>query len=356
MLPPTEFWEAAALRPLADQTKLLLLHLLTGPHTTLLPGLYRLGRLQLAESIGWDDMHKLDAAIEDLRARRELAYDWVSRVVLVPRALAHEPPANPSMVLGWAAPLLEIPLCPLSCHATGWLLTSVCEKTPAWAWAAHEVYKRVAPRFQTDHWKLTHKGVVPLVPPAARLALRDEAEDGGGHRVWDQDQNQEAETETGKRAEADAPPATQQACAEGAGKLFSPSVEKTGLLRFLQETWPSGGWTEEDVRAWRTAHPSLDLLASARKAVAYECGKEKIKYPRAFLSSWFARGQGYVDPGRPAAGPKAKAAGGGRRYPFAEESERNHAASMPKPGEPRPTPARVREILAQVGIDRPEGL
>ena len=78
----------------------LFLHLLTGEHTTAIPGVICAGKAALAEAIGWPlaDWQRCFAELEE---RGMVVADWDARLVYLPAALAHNEPANPNTVRSW---------------------------------------------------------------------------------------------------------------------------------------------------------------------------------------------------------------------------------------------------------------
>jgi hypothetical protein len=98
----------------------LFLYLITGPHSTSLPGLFVAGEAMLAEALGWDLKGFREAFAELSRVgsgdghEYPLAVaDWTARLVFLPRAIRHNPPENPNIVKGWKATWTELPECDL---------------------------------------------------------------------------------------------------------------------------------------------------------------------------------------------------------------------------------------------------
>lgn len=90
----------------------LWVYMLTGPHTTAIPGLSSVGEAALAESVGW----KLEAfreAFGELFAKGMAKADWEARVLWVPNAVRYNPPESPNVIKGWAKAYEEIPACAL---------------------------------------------------------------------------------------------------------------------------------------------------------------------------------------------------------------------------------------------------
>jgi len=80
----------------------LWLYLITGPHTTSLPGLFRAGRAALAEELGWSQ-EAFDKAFAEVFEQGMVKADWDNRVVWIPNAIKHNPPASPNVVTHWRA-------------------------------------------------------------------------------------------------------------------------------------------------------------------------------------------------------------------------------------------------------------
>jgi len=116
----------------------LLVHLLTGPHTGMIPGLSVAGQAQLAEQLGWDLGSEglpeglrqglpgglpegcADGMPDGFRqAFAEVAHqgiavaDWKARLVWLPKAVYHNEPESPNVVRSWRSAWTEIPECSL---------------------------------------------------------------------------------------------------------------------------------------------------------------------------------------------------------------------------------------------------
>ena len=90
----------------------LWLYLITGRHTTSVPGLYMAGEAQLAEDMGWS-LAGFRRAWAEIEAAGMGRADWKARVVWLPNAIKHNLPDNPNVVRGWFDALDEIPACAL---------------------------------------------------------------------------------------------------------------------------------------------------------------------------------------------------------------------------------------------------
>jgi len=113
-----------ALSPLRASGQALWLHLLTGPHVTVMPGLFpHLGIGVLSDRLGWSPG-------DVKRCWREIAghglaeADWTHGVIWLPNGFRHNEPANPNVVTAWRNVLL--PQCDLVRRALMSLRQSLC--------------------------------------------------------------------------------------------------------------------------------------------------------------------------------------------------------------------------------------
>jgi uncharacterized phage protein (TIGR02220 family) len=121
-------------RPPAN-AQTLWVYLLSGPHTTAIPGLFTVGEAGLAEALGWS-LPGFRRAFAEIVRQQMVQADWPARVVWIPKALDHNPPESPSVVKAWAKTLAEIPECALKRqaedHIAAWL--AACGTGWATAW------------------------------------------------------------------------------------------------------------------------------------------------------------------------------------------------------------------------------
>lgn len=94
----------------------LWLFLLTGTHCTAIPGLFSIGEAALAEELGWP-VSATRSALEEIERTGMAKVDRGARLVWLPNALAHNPPASPNVVVGWRVPWSELPTCALLTEA-----------------------------------------------------------------------------------------------------------------------------------------------------------------------------------------------------------------------------------------------
>lgn len=94
----------------------LWLYLLTGPHTTAVPGLFSAGEAQLAEALGWP-LAGFRKAWNEIAQRGMARADWKARVVWLPNAIRYNAPDNVNQIKGWRDTIEEIRTCPLKAEA-----------------------------------------------------------------------------------------------------------------------------------------------------------------------------------------------------------------------------------------------
>ena len=102
-------WDKDSFRALTDSEKLGYMLFATGPATTT-SGLYRATLEGLAAEAGWPPK-RLSEVAEALQASGLVAIDWGKRLVMVVDAVTNFPPANPSVLKGWAEDARLLPDC-----------------------------------------------------------------------------------------------------------------------------------------------------------------------------------------------------------------------------------------------------
>lgn len=91
-------------------------HLLTGPSTGPIPGLYSCGEMAMAEELNWP-IEGFRKAFREPFAKGMVKADWDARLIWVPNAVRYNPPANPNVVKSWRSPWDELPECALKIEA-----------------------------------------------------------------------------------------------------------------------------------------------------------------------------------------------------------------------------------------------
>ncbi|MEI2676500.1 MAG: hypothetical protein V9G29_00745 [Burkholderiaceae bacterium] len=88
------------LSPMQPSGQSLWVYALSGPHTGPIPGVFVAGRAALAEALAWDSEDFCKAFDEVLR--EGLAeFDPKTRLWFIPKAIHHNMPPNPNVVLSW---------------------------------------------------------------------------------------------------------------------------------------------------------------------------------------------------------------------------------------------------------------
>lgn len=95
------------LSPLLPSGQALWMYLLTGPHTGPVPGVFVIGHAALAEALGWRE-EAFAKAFAEVFNEGLVEFDAKTRLWFIPKAIHHNMPPNPNVVLSWRAtwPLL----------------------------------------------------------------------------------------------------------------------------------------------------------------------------------------------------------------------------------------------------------
>lgn len=103
-------WDDERFAALSKDAKLTWLCVLTGPHTTPLPGLSVCGIATLSESMR-DRFDTVSDAVKELSAAGLLRFNPTTRVVQVPNAPKYNPCANQRVLKGWFSAWKSVPDC-----------------------------------------------------------------------------------------------------------------------------------------------------------------------------------------------------------------------------------------------------
>lgn len=87
-------------------------YLLSGPETTLIPGIVIGGRAGLAEALDWSQ-EGFDQAFQEILDQGMAKVDWKERLIWLPNGPKHNPPESPNVIIGWARYWPEVPGCAL---------------------------------------------------------------------------------------------------------------------------------------------------------------------------------------------------------------------------------------------------
>jgi len=108
----TRLWVDAKFRGLSEQAKILWLYFLTGPDTTILPGVLIGGPAHFSEVLGWPS-ELFAKRFKELFIRGMAKDCFESRLVWLPNAIKYNAPPNPNVVVAWAKAWDEVPECDL---------------------------------------------------------------------------------------------------------------------------------------------------------------------------------------------------------------------------------------------------
>src|SRR5262245_16862629 len=150
---PTRIWTDPKFKALSKNAQLLYFFLLTGPHTTALPGAFGAGEAGLAESLRWQ-MKSFRQAFSELSTLGIVIADFENRLVFIPAALADNSPESPNVVVAWRKSFDELPTCDLKSQIHGavkdFLEALKVGKKAAFLKAFHEDFVKSFPESRTE--------------------------------------------------------------------------------------------------------------------------------------------------------------------------------------------------------------
>lgn len=103
----------------------LWLFLLTGPHTGVIPGLFRAGRASMAEELGWP-LEAFDQAFGEALAHGMVKADFDARLVWLPNSVKHNRPESLNVVKCWGSEFDSLPECALKVEAYNAFGSMIC--------------------------------------------------------------------------------------------------------------------------------------------------------------------------------------------------------------------------------------
>lgn len=126
------------LSPIPPSGQGLWFFLLTGPHTTAIPGLFRAGRAAMAEELNWDQKD-FDKAFQEVSGQGMAKADFKAKLVWLPKAIQHNKPESPNVVRGWRVELDLLPECDLKREAIAGIREALEGAGPSYVEAFDEV-------------------------------------------------------------------------------------------------------------------------------------------------------------------------------------------------------------------------
>lgn len=152
-------------------------HLLTGPHTGLIPGLAGIGEAAMAEELNWPLEGFREAFREVFREGMAKA-DWKARLVWVPKAIRYDPPQSPNVVKSWADAWDELPECALKVEAWQGLKAFLEGKGEAFLKAFLEACPKPSPnQEQEQEQEESLSSTADAADPCPLLPIPDDAEE-----------------------------------------------------------------------------------------------------------------------------------------------------------------------------------
>lgn len=216
-------WNDADFRDLSGpppNAQTLWQRLLTGPELTNVPGLFGAWDAGLACALQWP-VEGFREAFREVSAKGMAKADWKAGLVWVPKAIVHNEPENPNVVLSWRAAWEELPECDLKDEAYE---------------ALHEHLKGLGEQWVSAFEKACQK-------PSTE-GYQEPYPEGSAKGLANQEQEQEQEQEDHKHVEsgppelpAGSPPPLQLSAPGPTVKSTNPEREHRASARFVFESW-----------------------------------------------------------------------------------------------------------------------
>jgi len=235
----------------APNAQSLWIYLISGPHTTSIPGLYVAGEAGLSEALGWP-LKAFREAFQELLSEGLLLADFDARVIWIPNTIKINPPENPNVVKSWGAYWDEIPECEL--------------KVVAW-----ERLKGFLEGFG--------KGFHDSFIKACRKPLAKGLAKGLANQEQEQEQEQEQKEDSSEPASTrQSEPVTSWVFPVNGNPVVPEWALPAKLYHVLKESYPGVNLDEElrKARAWCEANPKSRKTAGGMSR---------------FLNSWMSRNQ-----------------------------------------------------------------
>lgn len=202
----------SCLSPLPPSGQSLWLYLLTGPHTSIVPGVFVAGRAAMAEALGWDQ-RDFDAAMKELLDADMAFHEPRARLWFLPKAIQHNAPASPNVVRSWRGPLAVIPECELRNRILRELRQALAAASDAWVRSFDEALGVLPPSPSPNpSGKASPKPLVKASPkPSAKASPNQEQEQEQEHGSDEAVASSSSAEPTGGRGKANTPPCPNQA-------------------------------------------------------------------------------------------------------------------------------------------------
>lgn len=199
-----------ALSPMPASGQSLWLYLMTGPHTSRIPGLFRAGRAGMAEELGWE-LEDFNEAFREVIEQGMAKADFKSRLVWLPNALKHNKPESPNVVVAWRSELDVLPECALRREATDFIRSFIAALGPSYLLAF-------------DEEKAPKKDSPTPSCKASREASQEASANGSANGIANQEQEQEQEGD--QKQSSSAAPTTADPGVDGDGLFKGAKADR----------------------------------------------------------------------------------------------------------------------------------
>ena len=299
----SRMWDDERFAPLDPIVKLTWVCILTGPHTTGLPGLYSCGLATLSESMR-DGIETVSKAVNVLVATGMVQFNPTVRVMRVPNAPKYNPCQNERVLKGWFALWKNVPDCAEKFAHIARLRESL-DFESSWVekgWAGTFGTVSVPSRYRiqtvpnstatttatatTDSPPGSAEGATaPDPPPPADTASDERTATDAAKATEATTKGDDAKPAKRKRAKAAPTPDTIPAPNTLARRVFEAIVGDRALCAIV-------GNPGDAAERWAdpATYPGVDVLAEVRRA-----GEFAASHPgrygdgRAFLRGWLQR-------------------------------------------------------------------
>jgi hypothetical protein len=119
--------------------------LLTGPELGCIPGLFSARLGGLADALDWSK-EDTQRCWEEISAQGLAEADWAAGLVWIPKAIVHNEPPNPNVVISWRLALCELPECDLKKRAIETIRAFLENLGPSWVNAFDSMTSKGSPK------------------------------------------------------------------------------------------------------------------------------------------------------------------------------------------------------------------
>jgi len=195
----TKVWDDErflALSRVAPSGQSLWLWLLLGPHTTPLPGLWRLSRAQAIEDLEWP-ADRFDECWHEIERSGMAQADWRRKLVWIPKAIEYALPTSPRNVTGWASHFVTLPDCDLWREAGACIRSALTDEGRA-AWDRATARAVGSPQGEPVSTPKTRSKPGPCQPPNPEPIVRPDPHFQGSRAAVRDPSERQKEPETAR--------------------------------------------------------------------------------------------------------------------------------------------------------------